>query len=287
VVDLRSGLSPVDWLGRMFWKMTGSGNDFVFFDARTMKPGTLETPPVIDAVCDRRRGVGADGIVFVERDPVLPFAIRYFNRDGSLAELCGNASLCAVSLAQRLGIVDDAGDFEFGSSSGPLTGRITLTGPEIDAAPVLHAITSFETSLQPGETRIGFAQVGVPHLVVVCGDVDLVDILGRGNQLRNLPQLKAGANANFLSRRGGGWRMRTYERGVEDETLACGTGAVASAALLQAWGLADSAVTMVTRSGLPLKVRMPPTPERARPSLAGEGRLVYEGKLMSLATTSN
>ncbi len=271
----------------MFWKMTGSGNDFVFFDARTVNPGTLETPPIIDAVCDRRRGVGADGIVFVERDTVLPFAIRYFNRDGSLAELCGNASLCAVSLAQRLGIVEDAGDFEFGSSSGSLTGRMTPTGPEIDAAPVLHAITSFETSLQPAERRIGFAQVGVPHLVVVCDDVDHVDILGRGSQLRNLPQLEAGANANFLSRQGGDWQMRTYERGVEDETLACGTGAVACAALLCAWGLADSAVTMVTRSGLPLKVRIPPTGAMGRPSLAGEGRLVYEGRLMSLTTTSN
>ncbi len=267
--------------------MTGSGNDFVFFDARTTGPGTLETPPLIAAVCDRRRGVGADGVVFVERDPLHPFAIRYFNRDGSLAELCGNASLCAVSLAQTLGIVEGAGDFEFGSSSGPLTGRTTPGGPEIDASPVLGATPRFETSLQKGETRIGFARVGVPHLVVVCADVDQVDVLGRGSQLRSLPELEAGANANFVSPRGRDWCMRTYERGVEEETLACGTGAVASAALLQTWGLADSTVTLVTRSGLPLRVRLPAGGTASRPSLAGEGRLVYEGRLMSLGIPSN
>jgi len=91
--------------GLPFWKMTGSGNDFVFIDARSDKPGLLEGAETIGALCDRRRGVGADGVVFLESDHEHAYSIRYFNRDGSLAEFCGNASLCSVRLAVELGVV--------------------------------------------------------------------------------------------------------------------------------------------------------------------------------------
>lgn len=270
---------------RRFWKMTGSGNDFVFFDARDEAPGMLETAAAIGTLCDRRLGVGADGVVFVESDPELPFAIRYFNRDGSLAELCGNASLCAVTLAVELGIVPAAGDFRFGTSSGPLTGRLTPSGPEIDATAVRDEQPAFQAHLEPGEERIGFARVGVPHLVVSCRDVDSVDVQSRGRELRNHPALSAGANANFVAPSAAGWSVRTYERGVEEETLACGTGAVATAALLARWGLASSPVSLRTASGGTLEVRFRQAGTDVVPSLRGEGRLVYEGRLRDLETT--
>src|SRR5688572_29758912 len=92
---------------REFWKMTGSGNDFVFFDARTEPPDQLETAEAIGALCDRRKGVGADGVVLLESDPEYAYGIRYFNRDGSLAEFCGNASLCSLTLALGLGFVSE------------------------------------------------------------------------------------------------------------------------------------------------------------------------------------
>jgi diaminopimelate epimerase len=266
--------------GPRFWKMTGSGNDFVFFDARSEKPGVLETAAAIGAICDRRRGVGADGVVFLERDDGRAFGIRYFNRDGSLAELCGNASLCSVTLARRLGIVTGTEDFEFGTSSGPLRGRFRAGRPEIDAAAVADVMVDFQASRATGELRIGFARVGVPHLVVLCDDIERVDLMVRGPQLRHHPSLAQGANANFAAPGGdGSWAMRTYERGVEEETLACGTGAVATAALLRRWGMAGSPVSILTRSGEQLSVGFREEGSVSIPSLQGEGRLVFEGTL--------
>jgi diaminopimelate epimerase len=267
--------------GRAFWKMSGSGNDFVFFDARDEPPGALETPEAIGALCDRRNGVGADGVVFVERDPVHAFGIRYFNRDGSLAELCGNASLCSVTLALELGIVGDAGDFTFQTSSGPLTGRLVSGQPEIDATRVTEYQPAFATALRTGERRVGYARVGVPHLVVLVDDVSAVDVGGRGRELRHLRALSHGANANFVSAEGGRWRMRTYERGVEEETLACGTGAVATSAMLADWGLASAPIRIATSSGRDLVVgfRAAEGGRDRIPSLRGEGRVVYRGRL--------
>lgn len=267
---------------RQFWKMTGSGNDFVFFDARLDPAGILEKPSAIAAICDRRLGVGADGVVFLERDPARRFAIRYFNRDGSLAELCGNASLCAVSIARELKVVTEGEAFPFGTTSGPLTGRLTPKGPEIETTAVTDETLRFQTPTHAGEYRIGFARVGVPHLVVLCDDVESVDVETRGRELRNLPQLAAGANANFVARQGTHWAVRTYERGVEEETLACGTGAVATAALLSAWNESRGPVTIRTRSGSDLTVRLGDGEEKAHPSLSGEGRLVFEGVLRTI-----
>lgn len=267
---------------RRFWKLSGSGNDFVFFDAREDPPGVFESPAAIGAVCDRRMGIGADGVVFVEPDKDHAFAIRYFNRDGSLAELCGNASLCAVSLALQLRIVGGDADFRFGTSSGPLTGRMTADGPEIDTALVREEQGAFTAGLERGETRIGYARVGVPHLVVLCGDVEAVDVERRGRALRHHQTLAAGANANFVAPNGSAWAVRTYERGVEEETLACGTGAVATAAMLSAWGLSEAPTVILTRSGAPLRVRFRDVAGARVPSLQGEGRLVYEGQIVTL-----
>ena len=268
--------------GRRFYKLSGSGNDFVFVDARAEPAGVLEQPDVIGAVCARATGVGADGIVFVE-PPVRSnerFSIRYLNRDGSLALLCGNASLCSVRLAAELGIVGEGEDFEFGTGAGPARGRLTAEGPEIDLQPVANLNAEPGFTLEPGEERSGFAMVGVPHVVVLCSDLEAVDVDGRGRALRYHPALQAGANVNFVAREADGWAYRTYERGVEGETLACGTGAVAAAALLERWGESSSMTTLRTRSGLRLRVRFRETaPGVITPSLSGEGRIVFRGEL--------
>src|SRR5579871_4805267 len=120
--------------GRKFWKMSGSGNDFLFFDARSAAPGTLEDPAIIDRVCARATGVGADGIVFIQNDAVEAFRIRYFNRDGSLAELCGNASLCSSRLATELGVAERTG-FRFATDAGVISARFVADEPEIDLQP--------------------------------------------------------------------------------------------------------------------------------------------------------
>lgn len=260
---------------RTFWKMTGSGNDFVFFDARSEPSGILEGAQAIGALCDRRRGVGADGVVFLEPDREHAYSIRYFNRDGSLAEFCGNASLCSVTLATELGVVPRGQEFMFRTSSGSIPGRYGSNGPEVGMPAVAEANPSFDAQLMPGELRIGYARVGVPHLVVSCADVDAVDVENRGRQLRFLPSLSSGANVNFVSKRGSEWTYRTYERGVEEETLACGSGSVATAAILRSWAQAGDPVRLITRSGAPLLVRF----DGRVPSLVGEGRLVFQGRL--------
>lgn len=268
--------------GREFYKMTGSGNDFVFVDARANPAGELDRPDWIRIVCARGTGVGADGVVFLEpaNRAGVGFSIRYFNADGSLADLCGNASLCSVALAARLGAADGAA-MRFDAGSGEIGGRIIGGRPEIEIGAVRDLSPAFDRSLEPGEQRIGYALVGVPHLAVLCDDVEAIELARRGRDLRWSPSLTHGANANFVSGTPGRWKIRTFERGVEGETLACGTGAVATAALLRAWGADRDVIELETRSGRVLRVTLPADPH-ASARLAGEGRLVFRGSFAEL-----
>ena len=265
--------------GRAFYKMSGSGNDFVFFDCRDQGPGELESTERIVELCARGPGVGADGVVFILASPTHAYRMRYYNADGSLGELCGNASLCSVRLAADLGIAPQ-GDFQFDSDAGTLTARVRDGLPEIDLAPVSDVQPDFPAiGKGGGESELGFALAGVPHVVITCPDVESADVLGRGAELRSHASLAHGANVDFLSKGPSGWSMRTYERGVEGETLACGTGAVASAILLQAWGKAGDRVALRTRSGRTLEVTVRRQGGLWHPSLRGEGRIVFEGRL--------
>ncbi|MBL8959997.1 MAG: diaminopimelate epimerase [Gemmatimonadetes bacterium] len=259
--------------------MTGSGNDFVFFDNRDHRHDDLATPGHIAALCDRRRGIGADGIVLLDADPEFDFGMRYYNRDGSLAEMCGNAALCSARLATTLGMVAP-GPFRFRTPSGPVTARLTEGTPEIDMTPVTDLQADAALAREPGEQRIGFARVGVPHLVVLVDDLEAVDVERRGRALRHDPSLPQGANVNFVARRADGWAMRTYERGVEAETLACGTGTVATVALLNAWTLAHSGLALHTRCGVDLFADM--ARGGRAPVLRGEGRIVATGTIVDL-----
>ena len=279
--------------GRRFSKMSGSGNDFVFLDARDGEaPDPLETTAWIRAACARGTGIGADGVVFLGRPRTNQAAaeVRYYNSDGGRAALCGNATLCATRLAAELGLVT-AADFALDTDSGQLAVRMRGDRPEIDLGPVRDVRPDVpEIAAGPGERRIGFAVTGVPHLVLLEDDVQTVDVGTRGAQLRSHAALgEPGANVNFVSQdRAGGWHIRTFERGVEGETLACGTGAVATGILLAAWGLVDvsAPVELETRSGLRLGVTPRPQPDGSwRPSLAGEGRVVFRGELAELPAT--
>ena len=273
-------------------KMSGSGNDFIFFDARRDPAGDLESPARIRELCARGTGVGADGVVFLVPSETADFGIRYYNADGSLASLCGNASLCSTRLAAELGIAASAG-MRFETGAGTLSARLRDADrqPEIDLEPVTSLrLAVDEIPLQTGERRIGYAVAGVPHLVILCDDVDAVDVAARGPGRRSHPAVgPEGANVNWVSPRAGGgtkqaWAIRTFERGVEGETLACGTGAVASAAVLAAWGQAPaSGTSLVTRSGRTLRVSFKTDGSgTVRPSLSGEGRVVFRGELGEL-----
>jgi len=268
-------------LGREFFKMSGSGNDFVFVDARADAPGPLASPEIVGAICSRGTGIGADGVVFLEDTDRADVRLTYLNADGSRADLCGNATLCTARLARELGIVG-AGEFAIETDSGVLKARFQGDRPEIDLLPATDVRPVAGMPLEPGEQRMGFAVAGVPHLVILVDDLEAVDVVGRGRPLRRHKSLKAGANVNFVAgRRDGSFSFRTYERGVEAETLACGTGAVAIAVLLNAWGLTDHTVHLTTTSGRELRVRLT-GPQHLTPSLSGEAKLVYQGRLGEL-----
>ena len=218
--------------GRTFYKMSGSGNDFVFFDVGETSAGSLETTDAIRAISARRTGIGADGVVFLEPKSDSEFSIRYYNSDGSLGELCGNATLCALRLATDRRLVSP-GEVTINTDAGLIHARMADGFPEIDLAPVTEVtLESAGIARLDREEQLGFARVGVPHIVIVDSDVDTADIQERGSRIRRDRSLRDGANVNFVTASGSDWRIRTYERGVEGETLACGTGAVAAGILL-------------------------------------------------------
>ena len=268
--------------GRTFYKMSGSGNDFVMIDARSEPPGVLAEPEVIARICARATGVGADGIVFLDRTPAATVRLTYLNSDGSRAAFCGNATLCTTRLATELGMA--SGELTIDTDAGILGARMRDGQPEIDLPAVRDVRSAYDAlALGQDEEAIGFAIAGVPHLVIRRAEIESVDVVGRGRPLRHHASLADGANVNFVAPAAGNrWRMRTYERGVEGETLACGSGAVATATLLAAWGLVESPVELITRSGRSLTVRLVERDGVMMPSLCGEGRIVFQGVLSEI-----
>ena len=262
--------------------MTGSGNDFVMVDGRSSGPGDWSVRD-IRAVCARGTGIGADGLVFVAPG-AAPGAVRmaYFNSDGSRAAMCGNAALCTTQLAARLGLANGRG-MSLETDAGTYESRCApAERAELRLAPVRAPQHVSGLCVGDGERRAALAVVGVPHLIVLVDEIDRVDLPQRGRDLRSDPALgPEGANVNFISPAGTreGWRMRTYERGVEAETLACGTGAVAAACAVQQWGLGTLPTTIWTRSGRTLEIRARQTANGSYDDvwLVGEARLVFRG----------
>jgi diaminopimelate epimerase len=252
-------------------------------DGRLSRPEDW-TEADVRTVCARGTGIGADGVVFVTPSPD-PGTVRmvYLNSDGSRPAMCGNAALCTARLASRLGLTGgemrietDAGTYL--ARGAPDADRAILQFPPVAAAPGDPQVASC-----PGERRFAVVAVGVPHLVVLVDDVAAVDLPARGPVLRSSPAVGPdGANVDWVSPGGKAtWRMRTYERGVEAETLACGTGAVAVGTALVGWDLATFPVTLITQSGQQMDVQAQRLPggQVQGVSLTGEARLVFRGVL--------
>jgi diaminopimelate epimerase len=269
--------------GTVFHKMSGSGNDFVMLDGRHADPSAW-SPERIAAVCDRRMGVGADGLVILVPEGPARVRMAYFNSDGSRAALCGNAALCATRLAAYLEMAPPEGMVVV-TDAGPL--RTRCAGGEHLAEigmPPFDPPAAVEVAPAGGEQSFYLATVGVPHLVVVTENAARVDVAGRGRELRNLPAFAPhGVNVNFVSPitgNGGTWLIRTYERGVEAETLACGTGTVAAAFALDWAGLRSLPGDWETSQGIRLGVSGTNGPDGCQDAwLVGEGRLVFTGIL--------
>jgi diaminopimelate epimerase len=267
--------------GTVIYKMTGSGNDFVMLDGRFTSPDRWPATRVA-AICDRRSGVGADGLVILTPDAPGRVRMTYWNSDGSRAAMCGNAALCSTRLAVYLELAEpgelclltDAGVVPARSNGFGDAAEIKLPDAEIPAeVPGLERMA--------GERWQALGTVGVPHLIVRVDDIERIDVQGRGRSLRYDPRLgEAGANVNFVAPGTAGepWAIRTYERGVEAETLACGTGTVAAAIALAARGEAALPLTFRSRGGPHLLVRADLAGGRAHDLwLGGQGRLLFRG----------
>ena len=275
-------------LGAVFYKMTGSGNDFLMFDGRYAVRSDF-TPEAIGRLCDRRMGAGADGVILL--DPRAPegvhFTFHFWNSDGSEGPMCGNGALCATRLAALIELGPPEGTVRFATQAGIHEGTVRDGRPSIRLPDCPPAKPVPSVKVEPGERDPHVMTPSVPHLVLLVDDVDQVELARRGPPLRSDPAIgPGGANVNWVSAaRQGAFRMRTYERGVEGETLACGTGAVACAAVLAEKGMAKPQVRIWTRGGLPLDISWQREPAVLTSiQLSGEGRLVFKGIVGEFAT---
>ena len=231
-----------------FTKMNGAGNDFVMIDNRDARLAL--TREQIARLCDRHRGVGGDGLIAVEpAQNGADFRMRYYNADGGEAEMCGNGARCFARFASRLTGSTDAVRFE--TIAGVITARLL--------GDLVRLEMSEPHSLAPGTELLANGQrlsvhalnTGVPHAVVFVDDVDEIDVVATGRALRQHEHFAPkGTNVNFVEELDPqSICIRTYERGVEAETLACGTGVVASALIFHETNGAASPVDVWVRGG--------------------------------------
>lgn len=265
----------------IFSKMAGGGNDFVVIDNRAGK--VADPAGLARRICTRALSVGADGLVLVENSARATFRMRYWNSDGSAGEFCGNGTRCAARFAflnvvagRRMTIETDAGIVSAEIVDGGLV-TISLPTPHAFRAP---------RPLSVGDQTVRGSSivVGVPHYVAfVREQLWAQDIVPLGRAIRNHPDLvpDRGANVNFVMVRDGhSIEVRTYERGVENETLSCGSGVVASAVTSAMYGRVHSPVSVLTRSGITLEVSFTlrdGRPEEVR--LRGDARHVYRATI--------
>lgn len=236
-----------------FTKMSGGGNDFVVIDNRA---GALshDLPVLAKKLCDRKRGIGADGLLVLASDPTLSFRMRYLNADGSSAAMCGNGARCIARFANLLGVAPNT--MNFITDAGPVTAVVWQEGVEV----TMMAPTGFRKDLSvkaAGKTwKADFISVGVPHAVITVPDIQKVNVEEAGRSIRFNRLFKPkGTNVNFVQIKNRKTLLvRTYERGVEGETLACGTGVTASAAVLGLRGKVSPPVTCHTAGGDALKI---------------------------------
>jgi diaminopimelate epimerase len=263
-----------------FTKMAGGGNDFVVIDNRTAK--LTDASELTRRICTRALSVGADGLILIEHSTRATFKMRYYNADGSLAVFCGNGTRCAARFAfvnviagKKMTIETDAGIVGAEIGEG---GSVTLSLP----SPM-----SFRASrpLRVGATEVQGSSivVGVPHYVVFLrGDLWQHDITPMGRAIRTHPDLQPdGANVNFVAVHDEhSIDVRTYERGVEGETMACGSGVVASAVTSALFGKTRSPISVLTRSGITLEVSFTLVDGHAEEvRLRGDARVIYRAAL--------
>ncbi len=264
-----------------FYKMSGAGNDFIVIDNRRGEVDEEGLSRWIEKVCRRKLSVGADGLILVEEAEGVDFKWRFFNNDGSRAEMCGNGARCAARFAYLRQIAGQKLSFE--TDAGIVRAWVDEDRVKIQMTEPADLKPDRTLALESGTLAFASINTGVPHVVCTVDDIEAVDVVGLGRRIRNHPDFApAGTNVNFIApTAAGGIAIRTYERGVEDETLACGTGAVAAALITAARKGSSSPIDVLTRSGETLTVHFTAQDGRfADVYLEGDARVVYTGELL-------
>jgi diaminopimelate epimerase len=262
-----------------FTKMDGAGNDFILIDNRE---GDIDlNPSQIARLCDRHRGIGADGILLLENpSDDADFRMRYFNADGGEAEMCGNGARCFARFANKKAGAE--GKISFETPAGVISSE--LAGDLVTLQMTEPTDLRLSVPLQIGAEKkiVHFINSGVPHVVVPVAQLANVDVLREGSAIRYHEMFSPkGANVNFVEKRGADKiAVRTYERGVEDETLACGTGVVASALIFAATENVKGPIGVLARGGDELHVGFEKIGKQFRSvTLTGPAEFVFEGAI--------
>lgn len=253
-----------------FYKYQGTGNDFVLIDNR--KSDFKNDTKIIKKICDRRFGIGADGLILLENSSMdlCDFKMVYFNADGNQSTMCGNGGRCIVAFAKQLGVIDSKTTFE--AVDGLHSAIIKDDSVNLKMSDVPTVNLSRDAS---------FLDTGSPHHVAFVDDVYDFDVFTQGRRIRNLPNYEAikGTNVNFIQIKDEVVHVRTYERGVEDETLSCGTGVTAAAITAKMSSKIDELPVKVITKGGHLEVNFEIDGPNAVKNiwLKGPATFVFEG----------
>ena len=251
-----------------FQKYHGTGNDFILIDNRPQFFSKNDTK-LVSAMCDRHFGIGADGLILVEDDPEVDFNMVYYNADGREGSLCGNGARCTVAFAGKLGMVDH--QTEFRASDGIHTAQVGDGTVRL----YMNDVRSIRE-----KDKYYFLNTGSPHHVQLVNDLDSFDVVKEGARLRYGLYGESGSNINFVEQDGPArYRVRTYERGVEDETYSCGTGVTAVAIAMHYAGKTDKTTIAISTRGGELEVGFNEVNKRySNIYLEGPATRVFQGE---------
>jgi len=262
-----------------FTKMNGAGNDFILFDNRT-RDIDLDRNQIAQ-LCDRHRGIGADGILLLEK-PInrADFRMRYFNADGGEAEMCGNGARCFARFANKVG--GQKAKISFETPAGVISAELKGDLVTLRMTEPTDLRLNVDLPVIAENKTVHFINSGVPHVVIPVAKIDDADVRREGAAIRHHKMFSPnGTNVNFIEKRGPNKiAIRTYERGVEDETLACGTGIVASALIFAASENTNGPIGVIARGGDELEVGFEKSGDRFRNvTLTGPAEFVFEGSI--------
>ncbi|HEY6111539.1 MAG TPA: diaminopimelate epimerase [Chthoniobacterales bacterium] len=262
-----------------FTKMNGAGNDFVMIDNRAGDV-QLKAEQIV-RICDRHHGVGADGVLLLEPGSNgADFRMRYYNRDGGEAEMCGNGARCFARFANKIAGAREKISFQ--TPAGIIGSRLHGDLVTLNMSDPTDLRMNVRLEIDGEETLVHYIDSGVPHVIVPVARGDMVHVETQGRAIRRHKMFSPkGANVNFVEKRGPRRiAIRTFERGVEGETLACGTGVVASALIFSVLENTSGPIDVLVRGGSKLQVGFDRDADKFRDvTLTGPAEFVFEGAI--------